>query len=292
MALVAPIFCSEQARAIHGFNSMNERNIGYRVKSLDAAAINACTKRANDQFQAVGSRVGSLVLLVQSAVLSFAIDYLIRRWGLFASWDHSPLPRSAWRQEIYAGWWANPGRHLPLAVILWLLGAYFFYFLTKQLLMGGIFALYVHRVMPLKFGVSPNMSANTDGYWGLRLLRHFMQVTYVSTLGHFIMIVGILVVWLPFNSFTVLIVVAVIIINSSVVIYPSEIALSGAVEEKKLFVEHVVGSRRPRAERDAMIDKVWSTPNLPFKIRSTLTAGTLYLVIPLILALVSSLLGR
>jgi hypothetical protein len=292
MTLVAPILCCEQVQAIHGFNEMNERNITYRVKLLDVCAINSRTAQANDQFRMLGSRTGSVLLLLLSALLSFVIDYLVRRWGLLASWDHTLLPRSIWRREVYAGWWANPHEHFPLAVVLWCLGVYFFYFLFKQLLMGGIFALFVHRVMPLNFGVAPNMTANSDGYWGLRQLRRFMQMTYASTLGHFIMILGILVVWLPFNAFTVLIVTAVIIINGLVVIYPSQIALDGALKEKMSFVEHVTQSRRSRAERDAVIDKVWSTPSLPFKIRSTMTAGMLYLVIPLILALVSSLLGR
>jgi hypothetical protein len=41
-----------------------------------------------------------------------------------------------------------------------------------------------------------------------------------------------------------------------------------------------------------MIDKVWATPNLPFRLRSTFTAATVYLLIPLLLAVVPGLLGK
>jgi hypothetical protein len=120
-----------------------------------------------------------------------------------------------------------------MGAVFLFLGGYFFYFLTKQLTMGFIFAVYSRRVVQLGFGVSPNMAANMDGYWGLRYLRHFIQTTYGSTLGHFIMVVGILACWLPFGGFGILMVTLVMIINALVVIYPSIIASTGTVMEKK-----------------------------------------------------------
>ncbi len=292
MTLAGPIFCCEQVRAIRGFNAMNERNMAYRMKTLDVVAINSQTARTNRHFKAVGNRATSILLFLVSGAASLGTDYLIRRWGLFGSWNYTLLSRTTWRREVYAGWWANPHSHFPLAIVLWCVGVFFFYFLIKQLLMGGIFALFVHRVMALDFGVTPNMAANTDGYWGLRPLRRFMEVTYSSTLGHFIMIMGILVVWLPFGAFTILMLLTVMVINILVVIYPSQVALTGAVSEKIHFVAHITGSRRARSEREAVIERVWSTPNLPFRFRSTLTAATIYFLVPVLLALVSSLLGR
>lgn len=179
-----------------------------------------------------------------------------------------------------------------MAIAFWLVGGYFFYFLSKQLRMGLVFALYARRVMSLDFGVSPDMRTNTDGYWGLRLLRHFMQTTYSSTLGHFIMVLGILLFWLPLGGFTILIGLVVMVINASVVIYPSVIASAGSVQEKKKYVAFVARSGRSRADREAMIDKVWATPNLPFHLRSTFTAAILYLLIPLLLAVVPAVLGK
>jgi hypothetical protein len=75
--------------------------------------------------------------------------------------------------------------------------------------------------------------------------------------------------------------------------YPSYLAAGSVVSEKKTFVVHLLtNSERSETERDAMIERVWSTPNLPFRVRSTLSAATLYFLIPLILAVVSAILGR
>jgi hypothetical protein len=291
MTLATPIFCAEQVKGIHKFNATNQQNIAYRAHLLNVAAINEHVSRANAQFRMVGGRAVSAALALVSLCLSVGIDYLLRRWGLLESWNYTHLHDSYWRREVYQGWWANPSTHTAMGAVFLFLGGYFFYFLTKQLTMGFIFAVYSRRVVQLGFGVSPNMAANMDGYWGLRYLRHFIQTTYGSTLGHFIMVVGILAFWLPFGGFGILMVTLVMIINALVVIYPSIIASTGAVMEKKSYVAYVVASRHPKAERDTMVDKVWATPNLPFHLRSTLTAGTLYLLIPLLLALVSTLLG-
>jgi len=292
MTLVTPILCFEQVRAIKIFNAMNEDNITYRVHSLKIFIINEYVAEANIKFEKLGRWKVSVSVLGISLLASAVIDYLLYRWGLFASWNYTSLNDTAWTQKVYEGWWANFHEHLPMAILFWLLGGYLFYFLSKQLWMGFAFATYARSVMFLDFSVSPNMRTNTDGYWGLRPLRYFMQTTYSSTLGHFTMVLGILVVWLPFNVYTILAVIAVLIINMAVVIYPSVIASSGAVIEKKQYVAHVAQSSRPGADRDAVIDKVWATPNLPFHLRSSLSAATLYLLIPLLLALVSGLLGK
>jgi hypothetical protein len=292
MTLATPILCAEQVRAIKIFNAMNENNITYRMHSLDAFAINERVAKANKKFEMLGRTGSSALLLGASLAVSFVIDLLLYHAGLFAGWNYTSLSDTTWRQEVYKGWWANFPEHLPMAIVLWLLGGYLFYFLSKQLWMGFAFATYARQTMLLDFCVSPNMRTNTDGYLGLRPLRHFMQTTYGSTLGHFTMVLGILVVWLPFSVYTVLAVIAVLITNLLVVIYPSVIASSGAVIEKKRYVAHVAVSSRPRADRDAVIDKVWAAPNLPFHLRSSFTAATLYLLIPLLLAVVSGLLGK
>lgn len=292
MTLATPVLCAEQITAIKGFNAMNERNISYRAHLLNIHEIDKHVAHANATFIKVGSRKFSIFLAAGSLILSFLIDLLIHYWQLLAGWNPTSLSSSSWRREVYDGWWANPREHLLMAIAFWLVGGYFFYFLNKQLRMGLAFALYARRVMPLGFGVSPNMRTNTDGYWGLRLLRHFMQTTYGSTLGHLIMVLGILIFWLPFGGFTLLMIIAVMIINASVVIYPSVLASAGSVQEKKKYVAFVARSRRSKADRDAMIDKVWATPNLPFHLRSTFTAATLYLLIPLLLAVVPALLHK
>jgi len=299
MTLATPIFCATQVSQIKEFNAANERNIAYRAGELDASAINAHAEHANGQFKKVGNRGRSALLLVASLGFSFLFDYFAWREGLFGSWknievaaNNKPLTSDAWRKEVYAGWWANYHRHLLLAIALLLLGGYFFYFLQKQLTMGLIFVVFMQRVKGYGFGFVPDMSANTDGYWGLRNLRRLMRTTYLSTLGHLVMVLGLLVVWLPFSEFTILMVIAVMTINIIVVLYPSAAASASIVREKKTFVSHLLSSRRPSTARDAVIDRVWSAPNLPFRVRSTLSAGTLYLLIPLVLAVVSSRLGK
>ena len=296
MTLLTPVFCAEQVRAIHGFVTMNERNITYRIDTLDHGKVNHLVAQANAQFNIIGSRRVWILLLATSGLLSYLLDLLIRRWGLFTSWNYTSLSNHAWRTKVYAGWWANPDSNLMLAIMLWCLGCYFFYFLIKQLAMGFVFAIFARRAMRFNFGVSPNMSANTDGYWGLRLLRQFMQITYVSMLGHFIIILGIFAVWLPLGTFTVLLLSGVVVVNWSVVVYPSVVAHAGSVNEKTCFVAHLLRSpdtaQTGDDDRSMVIDKVWGSPNLPFRVRSTLTAGTIYLLVPLLLALVSSLLDR
>jgi hypothetical protein len=274
---------------------MNEQNISYRKHLLDKGEIskvNRYVELANTKFRRVGKRTTSAFLAIASLGLSFVFDWLIYRWGLLAGWNFTSLSSDAWRKEVYKGWWANWPEQRLMAIAFWLVGAYFFYFLTKQLFMGFVFARYAKQVTDCGIGVVPNLTTNTDGYWGLRLLRHFMQTTYASTLGHFIMVLGILVIWLPFVGFTILVVLAVMIINLFVVIYPSVIASVGSVSEKKKYVAFVARSGHSRADREAMIDKVWATPNLPFRLRSTFTAATVYLLIPLLLAVVPGLLGK
>jgi len=138
------------------------------------------------------------------------------------------------------------------------------------------------------------MTANTDGYWGLSPVRRFMLATYSSAIGHTIMVVGILVIWLPFNAFTIVMVTAVTIINSTEVIYPTIVGHVGAHEEKRLFVKNILGDDEcptPTKDEVAQIGAVWDRPVLPIRVRSTLTTVTVSLLFPFFLAVVSRLLG-
>jgi hypothetical protein len=291
--LLTPVLFAEQVSAIQVFNQTNERNIAYRADSLDCEPINAEVRAANSHFSAIGSRNSSIGFLVASAAFSAYVNYLINKWGLFPSWNKTNLSAEIWRQRVHAGWWANPHSHVLLAIALWALGTYFFYFVLKQVAMGAFFAVYIKRIALLDFGVSPNMSANTDGFWGLRPMRRFMIATYSSSVGHTIMILGILLVWLPFNAFTVIIVAMILVINVLVVIYPSVVGGAGARDEKTRFAKHVLGgAQTPTPDEASLIEQIWMRPNLPFRARSGLSALTIYLVFPLLLAIGSQLLGR
>jgi hypothetical protein len=292
MTLLTPVLFAEQVSAIQVFNEANEGNVAYRASSLNGKEINRQVRWTNKHFGAIGHGSLSASVFLISASLSFLIDFLIDDWGLFPSWNRTHLANDVWRRRVYAGWWANPHSHFILAIALWLLGCYFFYFVIKQVLMGAYFAIYVHRISKYKFGVSPNMSANTDGFWGLLTMRRFMQSTYSSALGHTIMVLGILVVWLPFNAFTVFMLALVMSINALVVIYPSVVGHSGAYGEKKQYAQHVIAGAQELTEAGPALSEIWDRPTLPFRPRSALTAVTVYLLFPLVLAVVSSLLGR
>lgn len=292
VTLLTPILFAEQVRAIQQFNSAMERNIAYRATTLKCSEINKCVAIANERFSRIGGITGSLIVLLLSATLSALVNLLINSWGLFPSWNKTDLPNDAWRDYARAGWWANPHSHLILAIALGCLGWYFFYFVIKQVYMGICWAMYMHRVAELNFGLCPNVSANTDGFWGMLPARRFMQATYISALGHSIMVVGILVVWLPFNAFTVYVLCLLLAINMLVVIYPSVVGYGTAYNEKILFVDHVLSrNSTPTAEDVALIERVWNTRTLPFRIESGLTAITIYLLFPLLIAVVSRLLG-
>jgi hypothetical protein len=292
MTLLTPVLFADQVFAISVFNSTNERNIAYRADQLGRGKINDEVRRANKRFRFIGRRDVSAVVLLLSAAASVGIDYLFLRWGLFTDWNKTDLSSSTWRSRVYAGWWANPDFHLILAIALWSIGCYFFYFIIKQIYMGIVFAIYINRVTRQEFGVSPDMTANIDGFWGLSPMRRFMLATYSSVLGHTIMIVGILVIWLPFNAFTVLAVAMVTIINSAVVIYPTIVGHVGARGEKKLFVKHILADAQwPTATKSAQVEAVWARPLLPIRVRSTLTTVTVSLLFPLFLAIVARLLS-
>lgn len=290
--LLTPILFAVQVTAIQQFNPANERNITYRAGSLKYEKINQQVKKTNERFRRIGSGPGSFLVLLPSAAFSGLVSYLINRWGLFPSWNKTKLTNTAWQNRVYAGWWANPHSHLVLAIALGSLGCYFFYVVIKQVYMGVCFAIYLVQVVDYDFGLCANLSANTDGFWGMLPARRFMQATYSSALGHTIMVVGILVVWLPFNAFTVYVLALLLAINILVVIYPSVVGYAAAYREKTCFVDHILGGHAaPTAEDTALIERVWEMRTLPFRIGSGLTAITIYLLFPLLLAAASRLLG-
>ncbi|SRR6266568_424218 len=292
VTLFTPILFAVQVSAIQQFNPTNEGNISYRSDSLKCEQINQHVKNANDRFDRIGGGPGSLLVLALSAAFSALVNYLINRWGLFPSWNKTVLPDNVWRNRVYAGWWANPHSHLVLAIALGCLGWYYFYLVIKQVYMGVCFAIYMLGVVECDFGLCPNLSANTDGFWGMLTARRFMQATYTSALGHAIMVVGILVVWLPFNAFTVYVLALLLAINVLVTIYPSVVGYASAYREKISFVTHILGGHAiPTADDAERIERVWQTRTLPFRIGSGLTAVTIYLLFPLALAGASRLLG-
>lgn len=292
VALLTPLFCCQQIAAIRDFVPMNERNLrSLPFIPIDEPTVNTAVDIANRRFLFFGRRSVSVAMFAVAGLGSAGLYVLLIRKGLLTSWNFSALPRHEWHERIYADWWANWDTHPLLGVVLWALGTYMFYFLLKQLTLGAIFAVFAHNAAKVGFGVTPDLVYNSDGYRGLRTLRHFMLWTYGSSLAHFASVLALFVVWLPFSQVTFFASVAVMITNALVVIYPSRIAYRSAIQTKAAFVRHLHDDTTLTAEdREKAIEKVWSSPTLPFRTRSTLTAVTVYFLAPLLLAVISALL--
>jgi hypothetical protein len=294
VTLATPIFCAVQAEAIGDLVPMiasNSTTSGAPVQGIEQ--INAVIGTANQRFRWIGSPFASVGVLLVAALSALALFHQLTHTGLLANWNATQLSNTRWRQEVYNGWWANPNHHLTMAIALCVLGTYMFYFLEKQLLMGLVFAAFGRAAMQAGLKITPNLRYNSDGYHGLRALRRFMRWTYGSSVVHFALLLGVFFVWLPVTPATYLFFVVVLLTNATVVIYPSVIAQRTAVAAKTEYAKRVYRLRgESRLSRQAQIDQVWSTPSFPFRTRSSLTALTIYLVLPMILAIVSSVLTK
>ncbi|MGW3963996.1 hypothetical protein ACWED2_29570 [Amycolatopsis sp. NPDC005003] len=294
-ALATPLFCLQQVESIRDFIPMTLRNVGDEAPHFDPREVQVLIMRANRWFRRIGAKKVSLSLFVLSGAGAYCLLRYLQTDGLLAGWNPVPGRTEPWRAAVYAGWWANGHAHPVMAVLLWLLGTYMFYFVLKQLLMGLVFASFAQKATTVGFGVTPHLRANNDGYWGLRTLRRFMQWTYGSTLAHFVTTLGVCIVWLPFTQWTFFIVTAVMIVNSTLVIYPTMIAHKSVLQAKQNYVDDRLASAETEEEKKSAVEeaeKVWQSPDLPFRTRATFTAVFVYLLAPFVLALVSWLLKR
>jgi hypothetical protein len=294
-----PIFCAKQVRAIKSVVQMNEDNFNSRPKALQVQdppirELNARIAAINRAFDIVGNPYCSFLLLLLSGFISYIIYVRLLAKGLLKSWNATRVDSAAWATKVYTGWWANYGHHQLLAIVLWALGGYLFYFLLKQLTLGALFANYAgYATNKLKFGIVPNMDFNSDGYWGLLPLRRFMQWTYISTVAHFITTLGVFIVWLPFSQLTVTLAAAVMLANTVVVFHPSSLAYRSIIDAKSSYVKDIAAcDTLASEEKEKYYTRIWEMPNLPFRTRSALTAVTAYFLLPLLLAVVSSFITR
>jgi hypothetical protein len=293
VTLATPLFYSMQIEGIAAFVGMNERNLTHHAAArLQKADINRCVGNANERFERIGSRTGSAVILILTGVITATLYWQLTQSGILGSWNFTNATNDKWRGAVLAGWWANGHAHPVMAAVLIALGWYMFYFLAKQLLMGAVFAAWAKQVIAYGFGVTPNLRYNSDGYAGLRPLRRFMQWTYGSSLAHFLITLAVFAVWLPLTPITFFICIAIMITNAGVVIYPSTIAHAGALVTKTDYANDVEDDASLDADtKRKAVAEIWATNGLPFRLRATLTAVSLYVLAPLALAVVSATLG-
>jgi hypothetical protein len=83
----------------------------------------------------------------------------------------------------------------------------------------------------------------------------------------------------------VFMVVAVMLVDMLVIVYPSSIGYHFALDVKKTHVESLYESGLPSDERDAAIAQIWSVSVLPVTTRKAVTGIGLYLLAPAVPAL-------
>ncbi|MEV7346161.1 hypothetical protein [Streptomyces sp. NPDC093544] len=292
VVFITPVFCCQQVQAIADFVQMNERNGGAEGLSLEQILqLNRLANRTNKWFAALGRRDISAVIMVAMAISTTSLYSYVNTHGLMETWNPTGLPGPVWRSEVYAGWWANRHTHPELALALCTVGTYAFYFLAKQLVMGVVFTVYLYRSEAVDFGVTPNMKFDSDGFQGLRPLRQFMLWTYGSALAHLVGLLVLFMVWLPARSWMVFIVLAVMVVDMLVIVYPSSIGYHSALAVKQRHVKSLYQSL-PDDKRDPAIAQVWAVPVLPVTTRKAMTGITLYLLVPAVPALIPVLFQR
>ncbi|MGD0055663.1 MAG: hypothetical protein ABSC34_09555 [Acidimicrobiales bacterium] len=288
-ALLTPVCCAEQVASIELVVPMIVKNVSYRMDGLDVEAIKTIVRRVNKAFEIVGLKSVSALFLLVSFIESYAVYRYIEHHGLLSSWNPSKLSNTLWRKEVYNGWWANAHTHSFFAALLVIVSTYYLYHLTKQLALGLIFAVFGGTALDKGFGATPNLRVNTDGYYGMRILRYFMQWTYMTTLLGYVLAIGVFAVWLPFNQVAAVVIGIVVVSNIITVVYPTTLVTGGVLLEKQHFIQHLMLNPSLSSDKlNEIVEGVWKVPTLPFRIRGTLSAATLYLLIPTILAFVSS----
>ncbi|MGW0422574.1 hypothetical protein [Streptomyces sp. NPDC003015] len=293
VVFVTPVFYCQQVQAIAGFVPMNERNGGaLHLSEQQIAQHNRLVARTNRSFTRLGGRGVSVAIMTVVAVGTALLFAFVNAYGLMQTWNSTLLPDSVWRSQVYAGWWANLHTHPELALALCASGTYAFYFLTKQLAMGVIFTIYLKRSAALGFGVTPNMTFDSDGFRGLRTLRQFMLWTYGSALAHMVGLLALSLVWLPASPWMLFVVVGVMVVDTVVIIYPSSIGYHFALAVKMSYVRSLHPSAASSSDRDAETAQVWSVPVLPMATRKAITGLTLYLLVPAVVALVPEVIQR
>lgn len=293
VALLTPLFAARQVDAIRSFVPSNVDNAAARLDTYrpeDLADVNRYAGQANRAFVIFGSRGASFVQLILAASFVGYIYILVLDQGLYSGWHDAGSTEEAFSQRLLDGWWANPRSQPVPAGLLFVACTWMMYMVQKQIIFGIIFSSYAYRALRRDFCVVPNVLADTDGYWGLRNLRGFMQWTYVSTVAHFAVTLGVLAVWLHFSSWTAPAIAMVVAVNGTTVLFPSWMAHKSVVSQRLLFVEQMGIKTYPDEERRTQLKELWAQPGLPFKLRGALSAASIYLFVPVLLLVLSAIL--
>ena len=234
-----------------------------------------------------------MFLAAAIGVSYFIVD--LARNGLYYNWVRIPpcdvhtakgssgcLDRLDLAKSVLGGWWANPSTHGWGFAILIGIGTYLWYFVLKQWAMGFVFLTFVRRTFAAGFGVVEDMELNSDGHYGLRYLRRFMQWTYISTVSHLLVYGLVFWLWFQIGGLSIGVGLLLSIIALLIVVLPSSSAYNGVIRSRRAYISKNRSTMTPD-----VVEALWKRPVLPFRIRDSVFALAIYLLFPLTLSLLS-----
>lgn len=296
VALATPFYVQGQIDCMRDYGSALSRNGAFTtfdgvLLRRELNRYNEHVDDANEALKMIGRRSVSLVVAGLAISIPVVLYGIIHRHGLLSSLTPANLDEATWSSGVYSGWWANWDYHPATAVAIISIVAYGLYFLAKQLLLGAVFARFAIITYREGIGVTPQLAYNSDGYFGLRFARRFVEITYLSAISHAAMYLGVFFVWLPVRPMTGVGVAMFVALSIGVVITPTVIAQRGVIQAKQSYVNDLyrLATERGRSTEDydrimSRIDELWRRPNLPFRVRESFVAIVTSLIVPVALA--------
>lgn len=289
-AFITPYIVYRQIEVMEALVTVHGSNINHRQPLIDWADIEEASARANEGFRRIGSAAVSWTILAIAGWLSFLLLRYVQAHGPLTAVRPAGVNPDVWYLAVHGGWWANARVHPSGALLLFVAGVILFYYLVKQLLMGLVFTNWVKQITAADFGVFPNLNLNNDGYWGMRNMRSLFQWTYASALLNLSLSLLVAALWLPVGVFTVSISVFIIAADGLFIVFPTLATLRAVVAERKAYVAHLWEGSGQAVSRE--IDEIWQRPMLPFRLRESFAAVSVYFLMPTAAAILGSHFGR
>ncbi len=296
-ALLTPLILFGQVDAIEELVPVHQENIEYRTKDVDWSGVDRATARANKQFAAIGTWWGSLACLAVAMSLVLPLLALARAKGPLGQFQPDHVSPGRWHEAVNDAWWANSFSSHPLGYLLLdAAGVLLYYTVVKQLAMGAVVTDWLAASGKASFGRFPNLAFNSDGYWGMGVVRRLFQWTYASAVLHLILSLLVITLWLPVGRATLIVAAVIVVGDGLFVMYPTILTLREVAIERRAYVaylraQYLSGGSGDRDPSEA-IEQVWQRPMLPFRLRSSASAVILYLLIPTAVAVISDRLGK
>jgi hypothetical protein len=235
---------------------------------------------ANRRFQALGSRVVSMVVGVIAVIIGFLVTWLLYTSGIFSSQllvSQSKVHRTQplMPHLFYDTWWARITEPDGLGAAFSLLICVMTYFVLKQVSMGVVFVLFLKRARSIRFNMTPRMLTNTDGAHGLRNVRRLGSITFFATMFNVLAVAFTFTFVLPVSRYSAIPYLAVIVVPLLILLYPVLLASRGGFDSKVRWIR----KNEDRLPREAL-SSVWDWNNVPFRVSDVISALLIYLILP------------